>query len=71
MQDFIEQPKTSAFVAGAEPPPRIRTCRACGGAMLFVTKIMRVSEPGHMRMFECVECKKLDFIPEPHQPPGR
>ena len=66
MHDLFEQSATwsrPAFVPKYEPS-RTRICRACGGTMVFVTSIMRVTEPGRMHMFECAECKKLDFMGE-------
>jgi RNase P subunit RPR2 len=65
MHYVIGQTETMTMPRSAlrvEVPPRIRSCRACGAAMVFVVKMRRTSEPGHMHMFECVECEKLDFV---------
>jgi hypothetical protein len=39
-------------------------CGKCGLPMPFVTVIARVTEPGKVRLFQCYECKKIEFRPE-------
>jgi hypothetical protein len=50
---------TDAATSGAQP---LEPCDSCGQSMVFVTTIARVTEPGMVRVFECMKCEKLTFL---------
>lgn len=39
-------------------------CGGCGKPMIALTALPRVTEPGHVRLFQCQECEIIDFRPE-------
>jgi hypothetical protein len=39
-------------------------CGKCQKPMAFMTTVLRVTEPGRVRIFQCSICERLDFQPE-------
>ncbi len=41
--------------------PRLFQCQRCGAPMQFVAEIPRVTEPGTVHLFRCMECEFTAF----------
>jgi hypothetical protein len=60
--------ETSTFVYGPKStfhsgPARLSSMQQVQEAH-GIGVVPRVTEPGHVRIFQCAECEKLDFKPE-------
>jgi hypothetical protein len=53
------------LMSDQQPPPKVPRCQKCGRPMELKFITLRLSEPGRMFIFHCVDCEKLVFLPAP------
>jgi hypothetical protein len=53
------------FMSDQQPAPKVPHCEKCRRPMMLKFITLRLSEPGRMMIFQCIDCEKLAFIPAP------
>jgi hypothetical protein len=50
---------------GQKPGAKVPNCERCGRPMILKFTTLRLSEPGRMLIYQCLDCEKLAFLPAP------